>query len=102
VRLHATRMECRRLQQRRGDSKRLHARPLADPTPTGVRIHRTPRRLTCDARLLPLMARPVWMVSVCVPARLRDRLARLRVHRRQPLYELIEEALDAAVEARPP
>jgi len=38
---------------------------------------------------------PVWMVNVAVPARLRDQLARRRLHHRQALHEIIREALRA-------
>lgn len=39
------------------------------------------------------MPNPVDTVNVVMPVVLRDRLARHRLHPRQPLYEVIEDAL---------
>jgi hypothetical protein len=40
------------------------------------------------------MPNPVDTVAILVPIVLRDRLASLRLHPRQPYYEVVEEALE--------
>jgi hypothetical protein len=47
------------------------------------------------------MPNPIWMVNVAVPAVLRDRLALRRIHHRQAMHEIIEDALDYLEEMEP-
>ena len=60
-------------------------------TPLRTVLHR--------GRLLPNMPNPIWMVNVAVPVDMRDRLAARRIHHRQALYEIIEDALDCLEDA---
>ena len=41
------------------------------------------------------------MVNVAVPVQLRDRIAARRIHHRQALHEIIEDALDFLEEVEP-
>jgi len=47
------------------------------------------------------MSNAAWMVTVVVPAELRDRLEARKLHRRQPFHEVIRRALEVAEERLP-
>ncbi|MES2154882.1 MAG: hypothetical protein V4510_07075 [bacterium] len=47
------------------------------------------------------MSNPPWMVTLVVPAELRERLEERKLHRRQPFHEVIRLALDVAEERLP-